>query len=65
MQDIILREGLTMIDEEFLRNRISKFRQFKGVSEHKMSKELGHSKNYFQGISSGHSLPSMAELFYI
>ena len=40
-----------MIHEDFLRHRISKFRQFKGVSEHKMSKELGRSKNYIQGIT--------------
>lgn len=54
-----------MIDTDFIRNRISDLRIKKGVSEYRMSKELGHSRSYIQGISSGRSLPSMAEFLYI
>ena len=37
----------------------------KGVSEYKMSLDLGHSKSYMQSISSGRALPSMSEFLYI
>ena len=37
----------------------------KGVSEYKMSLDLGHSKGYVQSISSGRALPSLTELLYI
>ncbi|MFI3173133.1 MAG: helix-turn-helix transcriptional regulator [Eubacteriales bacterium] len=37
----------------------------RNISEHKLSKELGHSKNYIQGITSGRSLPSLSEFLYI
>lgn len=53
------------MDEQFLRDRLSELRQKKGVSEYKMSTDLGHSKSYIQSISSGRSLPSMSEFFYI
>ena len=54
-----------MIDVDFIRNRISDLRLKKGVSEYQMSKELGHSRGYIQGITSGRSLPSMTEFLYI
>lgn len=50
---------------DFIRNRITELRLKKGVSEYKMSQELGHSRNYIQGITSGRSLPSIQELLYI
>ncbi len=50
---------------DFIRNRITELRLKKGVSEYKMSQELGHSRNYIQGITSGRSLPSVQELLYI
>lgn len=53
------------MDEQFIRDRISYLRQQKGVSEYKMSMDLGHSKGYIQGISSGRALPSMSEFLYI
>ena len=53
------------MDELFVRNRIAELRTKKGVSEYKMSMELGHSKTYIQSISSGRSLPSFSELLYI
>lgn len=54
-----------MIDVDFIRSRISDLRLKKGVSEYQMSKDLGHSRGYIQGITSGRSLPSMTEFLYI
>lgn len=51
--------------ESFIRDRISILRMKKGISEYKMSLDLGHSKSYIQSISSGKSLPSLPELLYI
>lgn len=50
---------------EFVRERITKLRLQKGVSEYKMSYDLGHSRGYINNISSGKSLPSMTEFFAI
>jgi len=54
-----------MMDELFIRNRLTQLRLKKGVSEYKMSMDLGHSKSYMQSISSGRSLPSLSEFLYI
>lgn len=53
------------MDEQFIRDRISVLRTKKGISEYKMSLDLGHSKSYIQSISSGKSLPSLPEFLYI
>lgn len=53
------------MDEQFIRERISALRIQKGVSEYKMSVDLGHSKSYIQSISTGRALPSMTEFLYI
>ncbi len=53
------------MDEAFVRNRISELRIKKGISEYKMSLDLGHSKSYIQSISSGKALPSFSEFLYI
>lgn len=50
---------------EFVRERITQLRLQKGVSEYKMSYDLGHSRGYINNISSGKALPSMAEFFAI
>ncbi|MBQ4569167.1 MAG: helix-turn-helix transcriptional regulator [Ruminococcus sp.] len=50
---------------EFIRERITALRLKKGVSEYKMSIDLGHSKGYIQSISSGRALPSLQEFLYI
>ncbi|MBE6678179.1 MAG: helix-turn-helix transcriptional regulator [Ruminococcaceae bacterium] len=50
---------------EFTRERITKLRMEKGVSEYKMSYDLGHSRSYINNISSGKALPSMQEFFAI
>ena len=51
--------------EQFIRERISELRIKKGVSEYKMSYDMGHSKSYIQSISSGRALPSLTEFLYI
>jgi transcriptional regulator with XRE-family HTH domain len=53
------------MDSKFIQERISFLRTKKGVSEYKMSLDLGHSKGYIQSISSGKSFPSVPELLYI
>ena len=53
------------MDDQFIRERISVLRIQKGVSEYKMSVDLGHSKSYIQSISTGRALPSMTEFLYI
>lgn len=53
------------MNEQFIRDRISVLRTKKGISEYKMSLDLGHSKSYIQSISSGKALPSMSEFLYI
>ena len=50
---------------EFVRERISRLRLQKGVSEYQMSYDLGHSRGYVNNISSGKALPSMNEFFSI
>ena len=54
-----------MIDQDFVRNRITQLRLAKGVPEYKMSYDLGHSRSYIYNISSGRCLPPMAEFFQI
>lgn len=51
--------------DEFVRERITQLRLQKGISEYRMSYDLGHSRGYINNISSGKSLPSMAEFFAI
>ena len=51
--------------ENFVRERITQLRLQKGISEYKMSYDLGHSRGYVNNISSGKALPSMAEFFAI
>ncbi len=50
---------------EFIRNRITQLRIAKNISEYQMSLDLGQSKSYIQGISSGRALPSMNEFISI
>lgn len=53
------------MDEQFIRDRISRLRQEKQISERKMSLDLGHSTSYIRSITSGRALPSMSEFLYI
>lgn len=50
---------------QFVRDRITQLRLQKGISEYKMSYDLGHSRGYINNISSGKALPSLSELFAI
>lgn len=50
---------------QFIRDRITQLRLQKGVSEYQMSYDLGHSRSYIYNISSGKSLPPMAEFIQI
>lgn len=73
MDDILLyyinkhkrQAEVTEMYEEFVRDRITQLRLQKGVSEYKMSYDLGHSRGYVYNISSGKSLPPLTELFAI
>lgn len=49
--------------EKFLRERITELRGQKGISEHRLSLELGKSGSYIRAITSGAALPSTHELF--
>lgn len=54
-----------MMNCKFVAERITELRMKKGISEQKMSFELGHSGNYIQLISSGKMVPSLKEFFAI
>lgn len=51
--------------EQFVRERITKLRLQKDISEYQLSYDLGHSRGYINNISSGKSLPSLSEFFAI
>ena len=53
------------MDAKFIRDRITQLRMQKGVSEYQMSYDLGRSRSYIYNISSGKSLPPMAEFLEI
>ena len=60
------RKGAAHLDyAQYTRERITKLRLQKGISEYKMSYDLGHSRGYVNNISSGKALPSMSEFFAI
>lgn len=58
-------EGVVVMTEEFVRTRITELRMKKGVSEYRMSTDMGHSKSYIQSITSGRALPSLSEFLFI
>lgn len=49
----------------FIGQRITQLRLEKDISEYQLSMELGLSKSYIQGITSGKSLPSIKQLLNI
>jgi len=53
------------VNDTYIRERLTELREQKGVSEHKMSLELGRSKGYIQNITAGRALPSLAEFLAI
>ena len=54
-----------MIDDNFIRDRITELRMQKNVSEYKMSLDMGDSGSYINSIASGKALPSMGEFLYM
>jgi len=50
---------------QFIRERITQLRIQKGVSEYRMSYDLGHSRSYVYNISSGKALPPLVEFLAI
>jgi len=51
--------------ETYLRKRITELSGQRGISEHRLSLELGKSGSYIRSITSGAALPSVKELFNI
>ncbi|MBE6612616.1 MAG: helix-turn-helix transcriptional regulator [Ruminococcaceae bacterium] len=54
-----------MIDSNYIRDRITQLRLRLGVSEYKMSYDLGHSRSYVHNITSKKCLPTMSEFLAI
>jgi transcriptional regulator with XRE-family HTH domain len=53
------------LNADFIRERITELRMKKGISEHRMSLDLGHARSYIHGITAGRTLPSMTEFLAI
>ena len=53
------------MDSSDIAKRITQLRLKKNSAEHRMSLDLGHSRSYMQGISSGRAFPSMTEFLAI
>jgi transcriptional regulator with XRE-family HTH domain len=53
------------MEPDYIAKRITELRLKKGIAEHRMSLELGHSRSYMQSISSGRALPSLTEFLAI
>jgi transcriptional regulator with XRE-family HTH domain len=53
------------MDENYIGKRITELRMRKGVSEYKMSRELGHANSYINGIVARKALPALREFLYI
>lgn len=53
------------MNDSFIADRITALRMEKNISEYRMSLELGQSKSYVQGITSGKAYPSIKQLYNI
>lgn len=53
------------MNANFIRQRLSMLIKEKNISEYQLSLDLGRSKGYIQGITSGRALPSMQEFLNI
>ena len=53
------------MDADFVARKLTELRMQKGVSEYKMSLDMGHSRSYIQNITSGHSNPALSEFLYM
>ena len=61
----MIKSEVNKLNASFIREHITDLRLQKGVSEHRMSLDLGHACSYIHGITSGKVLPSMAEFLSI
>lgn len=57
--------GKKLLPADYVQEKITALRLEKGISEYRMSYELGHSRGYINSITSGRSLPSMPEFLCI
>lgn len=62
---IMAARGDVPVDFSYIGKRITELRLARGISEYQMSLELGLSKSYIQGITSGKNMPSVRQLFNI
>ena len=53
------------MDSSYIPKRITELRLSRGISEYQLSLELGQSRGYIQGISSGKNMPSVRQLYNI
>lgn len=65
LSHVLRGEEVFIMDMAFIRARITALRMKKGVSEYRMSLELGHSRSYIQNIVSGRTNPALEEFLYI
>lgn len=54
-----------ILEKNYIPDRITELRTARGISERKMSLDLGHSTSYIRSITTGRTLPSMTEFLYI
>lgn len=54
-----------MVDQKFISERMTALRIKKGVSEFRMSYDMGHSSSYINTIALGKAMPSMGEFLYM
>ena len=62
---MLIEMGSNHMNAGFVRERITQLRLQKGISEYKMSYDLGHSRGYVDDISSGKALPPLKEFLAI
>ena len=54
-----------LLNEQFVRDRITELRLQHNISEYQLSMDLGRSRGYINNISSGKTFPSMSEFLNI
>ena len=62
---MIREKKVVSVDPTFIAKRITELRLSRGISEYQLSLELGQSRSYIQGITSGKNMPSVKQLFNI
>ena len=62
---MIREKKVVSVGPSYIPKRITELRLSRGISEYQLSLELGQSRGYIQGISSGKNMPSVRQLFNI